>query len=99
MKTKKRVSSTEIREFMKKHFENYEEELEQGIKELKIELLLKDLRKNNGFTQKDVAKLMGTHQTAVSRIEQNPLHVTVRTLLAYLKAIGVNFDILKKVLE
>ena len=62
-----------------------------------MELLLKDLRKSKDLTQNDVAIIMKTKQAAVSRIEQKPLHVTVRTFLAYLKAVGATPDRVKEI--
>lgn len=49
---------------------------------------LQQLRKLLGRTQNDVAQTWGRPQSQVSRLETDPLHVELATLLAYIQALG-----------
>ena len=53
-------------------------------------------RKNAGLTQKDIERLSGLDQRAVSRIEaDNDTIPNIKTVIKYLNALGYKLDIIK----
>lgn len=69
----------------------------QGVLEAKVQKMheearlyrLKQMRKENGLTQSDLAKLMGTSQHRVSQIENGKITTAqVGTLQRYIEALG-----------
>jgi DNA-binding XRE family transcriptional regulator len=74
---------------VKQHIKAWEEEYEFRKK-------LVIARKEAGLSQKDVEKLSGLNQRAVSRIEANSgTTPSVKTLIKYLNALGYKLDIKK----
>ena len=69
----------------------------QGYKEevrlLAIGLELAKQRKSKGLTQAQLAVAMGTSTPQLSRTERRPENVTMRTLMRYADAIGMDLDI------
>lgn len=58
--------------------------------------LIQDLverRKQLGLTQTDVARLIGTKQSAVSAIESSTANPTVRRLQRYARAVGASLTL------
>lgn len=71
-------------------------------KALKIELLgdfLKRLRKKMNFTQEQLAKLMGTDKTYVSKIENNLKETRLETVRKYVEALKIHKMSLRLELE
>ena len=56
-------------------------------------LALVQRRKKLGLTQSDVAKAMGTKQSAVSAIESSTANPTRRRLQRYARAVGARLDL------
>jgi HTH-type transcriptional regulator/antitoxin HipB len=66
---------------------------DEETKELSIGLQLAQRRKIKGLTQAQVAKKIGTSTPQLSRTERRPTNVTMRTLMRYAEAVGMDLDI------
>ena len=66
---------------------------EAETKVLRIGLELANQRKSKGMTQEEVAKKIGTSAPQLSRAERRPENVTMRTLIRYAEAVGMDLDI------
>ncbi len=62
------------------------------LAEMEFKQALIDARKENNLTQKDISKLTGMSQQAVSRLERKG-GGTIETLLRYLQSIGYTLTI------
>ena len=60
---------------------------------LTIGMELSKQRKLKGLTQAQVANAMGTSTPQLSRTERRPENVTMRTLMRYADAMGMELDI------
>ncbi len=67
---------------------NFAEGYEEGFRNFKIGVLLKNAREEAGLTQDEVAKQLNTKKTAVSRIENHAEDIRLSTLEKYAKAFG-----------
>ncbi len=71
--------------------------IRQGVEEMKAEARLyqlRELRKDVGLTQAQVAKRLGVSQHRVSQIENGDLpNVKIDTLKKYLEALGTSINI------
>lgn len=56
---------------------------------LNIGVALAQARKKRGLTQEQMARRMGTSGPQLSRTERRPGHATVRTLVRYADAVGM----------
>lgn len=77
-------------------------ERDQYEKELKMELIgefLRKIRKERNLTQEDLAHIMGTHKTYVSKIENNFKDHKFTTIKKYIEALNVSKMSLKLELE
>jgi HTH-type transcriptional regulator/antitoxin HipB len=59
-----------------------------GRDQFKIGLMLKAAREQAGLTQDDVAMMLGTHKSAISRIENHGDDIRLSTLIKYANAFG-----------
>jgi DNA-binding phage protein len=66
---------------------------EEETKVLNIGVQLAHRRKLKGLTQAQVAERIGTSTPQLSRTERRPENVTMRTLMRYADAVGMNLDI------
>ena len=69
---------------------NYDE----GYKNFKIGAVLKQSRIEKGFTQEQLAKLLNTKKTAISRIENHAEDIRLSTLEKFVHALGMKMDII-----
>ena len=69
---------------------NYDE----GYKNFKIGAVLKQSRIEKGFTQEQLAKLLNTKKTAISRIENHAEDIRLSTLERFVNALGMKMDII-----
>ena len=69
---------------------NYDE----GYKNFKIGAVLKQSRIEKGFTQEQLAKLLNTKKTAISRIENHAEDIRLSTLERFVHALGMKMDII-----
>ena len=68
---------------------NYDE----GYKNFKIGAVLKQSRIEKGFTQEQLAKLLNTKKTAISRIENHAEDIRLSTLEKFVHALGKEMEI------
>ena len=66
---------------------------EEGYKEFKIGVLLKQAREQAGLTQAQLAKMIKTQKTAISRIENHADDIKLSTIQKVAKALGKNLEI------
>jgi len=59
-----------------------------GYEQFKIGVLLKQARLEAGLTQKQVANILNTGKSAVSRIENHAQGIRLSTLVNYAQALG-----------
>ncbi len=69
---------------------NYDE----GYKNFKIGAVLKQSRIEKGFTQEQLAKLLNTKKTAISRIENHAEDIRLSTLEKFVHALGKEMEII-----
>lgn len=72
----------------KKTDPKFAEGYEEGFRNFKIGVLLKQAREKAGLTQDEVARQLNTKKTAVSRIENHAEDIRLSTLEKYAKAFG-----------
>ncbi|MCH2450260.1 MAG: helix-turn-helix transcriptional regulator [Gracilimonas sp.] len=72
----------------KKSDPEFSEGYEEGFRNFKISVLLKQAREKAGLTQDQVAQQLNTKKTAVSRIENHAEDIRLSTLEKYAKALG-----------
>jgi len=71
----------------------FAENFEQGYQAFKFGVLLKEARKEAGLTQVDIASLLNTQKSAISRIENHADDVKLSTLERFAKALGKKVEI------
>lgn len=64
------------------------ESFEIGYENFKIGILLRQAREEAGLTQEEIAKLLNTKKSAISRIENHAEDIKLSTLGKYAEAIG-----------
>lgn len=57
------------------------EKFEEGFESFKLGVMIKELRKENGLTQEQLAKKCGTTKTYISRIENDASDIRLSTLM------------------
>lgn len=71
----------------------FSEGFDDGYQALKFGVLLKEARKEAGLTQVDVATLLRTQKSAISRIENHAEDVKLSTLERFASALGKKVEI------
>lgn len=66
---------------------------EEGYEEFKIGVLLKQAREQAGLTQEQLAKMLKTKKTAISRIENHAQDIKLSTIQKVAKALGENVEV------
>lgn len=77
----------------KKRDREFSHGFEEGYKEFKIGILLKQAREEAGLTQEELATKVGTQKTAISRIENHAQDIKLSTIQKVAKALGKNLEI------
>jgi len=77
----------------KKKDPKFAQSFEEGYKEFKIGVLLKQAREKAGLTQEQLAKKLRTKKTAISRIENHAQDIKLSTIQKVAKALGKNLEI------
>ena len=77
----------------KKKDSEFAKGFEEGYKEFKIGVLLKQAREQAGLTQEQLAKMIKTQKTAISRIENHAEDIKLSTIQKVAKALGKNIEI------
>ena len=66
---------------------------DKGYEQFKIGVVLKQARLEAGLTQEEVAKLLNTKKSAISRIENHAEDIRLSTLVNYAQAVGKNLHL------
>lgn len=61
------------------------EKFEEGFEAFKLGVMIQELRKENGLTQKQLAEKCGTTKTYISRIENNASDIRLSTLMRIIR--------------
>ena len=77
----------------KKTDPEFAERFEEGYKEFEFGVLLRQARKEAGLTQDQLAKLMDTKKTAISRLENRAVDIKLSTLRKAAKALGKELEL------
>ena len=77
----------------KKTDPEFAERFEEGYKEFEFGVLLRQARKEAGLTQEQLAKLMDTKKTAISRLENRAGDIKLSTLRKAAKALGKELEL------
>ncbi|NTW84427.1 MAG: helix-turn-helix transcriptional regulator [Chlorobiaceae bacterium] len=72
---------------------NFADGYDEGYRNFRIGVLLKQARLNAGMSQVEVAMKLKTHKSAISRIENHAEDVKLSTLSHYAEALGKKLDI------
>jgi len=75
-------------EEQKKKDPEFSEGFEEGYKNFKIGILLRQARQEAGFTQEEIAAKLQTKKSAISRIENHAEDIRLSTLHRYAGALG-----------
>ena len=68
-------------------------EFETGYERFKLGVLLRRARQEAGLTQEEVAQLMNTKKSAISRIENHAEDIKLSTLDRFAQAIGKKLEL------
>ena len=77
----------------KKRDPKFAQGFEEGYEEFKIGILLKQAREQAGLTQEQLAKMLKTKKTAISRIENHAQDIKLSTIQKVAKALGKSLEI------
>jgi DNA-binding XRE family transcriptional regulator len=72
----------------------FAEGYDEGYRNFRIGVMLKQARLNAGMSQVEVAEKLKTHKSAISRIENHAEDVKLSTLVNYAEALGKKLDLL-----
>lgn len=72
----------------KNQSEAFSVQFEEGYENFKIGVLLRRAREEAGITQEELAGILKTKKSAISRIENHSEDIRLSTLKSYVKAIG-----------
>jgi DNA-binding XRE family transcriptional regulator len=68
-------------------------DFDEGFAEFKLSEVLKQLRKEAGISQEDLAQKLHTQKTAISRLENHSEDILLSTLFKIAHALGKKVDI------
>ncbi|MFQ5771914.1 MAG: helix-turn-helix domain-containing protein [bacterium] len=71
----------------------FEKGFEEGYKNFKIGVLLRQAREDAGFTQDEIAQKLKTKKSAISRIENHAEDIRLSTLHKYAGALGKSLHV------
>ena len=77
----------------KKTDPEFAEGFEEGYKEFEFGVLLRQAREEAGLTQEQLAKLMHTKKTAISRLENRAGDIKLSTLRKAARALGKELEL------
>jgi len=66
---------------------------DEGYRDFKIGVILRQAREEAGLTQEELADRVGTQKTAISRIENHAEDIKLSTIKKVAKALGKNLNI------
>jgi len=71
----------------------FAEGFDEGYKQFRIGILLRELREEAGLTQQQLADKLNTKKSAISRIESHAEDIRLNTLQRYANALGKKLEI------
>jgi HTH-type transcriptional regulator/antitoxin HipB len=77
----------------KKNDRDFAENYDLGYQDLKIGILLRQLREELGYTQDDLAQMMHTQKSAISRIENHAADIRLSTLEKFASSLGRKLEV------
>ncbi len=77
----------------KKMDPDFAEGFEEGYREFEIGVLLRQAREDAGMTQEQLAALIRTKKTAISRLENHAEDIKLSTLNKVAKALGKQLEV------
>ena len=77
----------------KKQDADFANQFEEGYENFKIGVLLRHAREEAGITQEELAGLLKTKKSAISRIENHSENMRLSTLKSYVEAVGRKLQI------
>ena len=80
-------------ETRKKQSSKFAKNFDKGYEQFKIGVLLRQARLEAGLTQEEVANLLNTKKSAISRIENHAEDIRLSTLVNYAQAVGKNLHL------
>ena len=72
----------------KKSSTEFAKDFEAGYSDFKIGILLKQARLESGLTQEEIARMLKTKKSAISRIENHAEDIKLSTLKKFARAVG-----------
>jgi HTH-type transcriptional regulator/antitoxin HipB len=66
---------------------------DEGYRDFKIGVIVRQAREEAGLTQEELADRVGTRKTAISRIENHAEDIKLSTIQKVAKALGKNLEI------
>ena len=66
---------------------------DEGYRDFKIGVILRQAREEAGLTQEELADRVGTRKTAISRMENHAEDIKLSTIQKVAKALGKNLEI------
>jgi len=67
---------------------DFSDQFEEGYENFKVGVLLRRAREEAEITQEDLATLLNTKKSAISRIENHSDDIRLSTLKSYVEAVG-----------
>jgi DNA-binding XRE family transcriptional regulator len=90
------INMNDLKKYIAKRKEtdsDFSKDFEDGYQEFKIGEMLKQARKEVGLTQEEIAKVMHTQKSAISRIENHAQDIRLSTLQAFAHIMGKELKI------
>jgi HTH-type transcriptional regulator / antitoxin HipB len=77
----------------KKKRPDFAKNFDKGYENFKIGVILKQARLEAGLTQDEIAKILKTKKSAISRIENHAEDIRLSTLVNYAQAVGKSLQL------
>jgi HTH-type transcriptional regulator/antitoxin HipB len=71
----------------------FDKGFDEGYRDFKIGVILRQAREEAGLTQEELADRVGTRKTAISRIENHAEDIKLSTIQKVAKALGKSLEI------
>ncbi len=71
----------------------FEQDFDKGYEQLKIGIMLKQAREDAGLTQDELAQMISTKKSAISRIENHAEDIKLSTLYKFARALGKDLHV------
>lgn len=77
----------------KKSDREFARDFDEGYRDFKVGVILRQAREEAGLTQEELADRVGTQKTAISRMENHAEDIKLSTIQKVAKALGKNLEI------